>query len=318
MRHMWKDGFKERKLGFSRSPLVHQMSDEEAKKLKALLVDAFDAFDRTARKHGIYYTMSGGSVLGTVRHQGFIPWDDDIDLMMPRKEFNKLKAVFDKELGSQFTLSAPELGGGHGMTACQIKRRGTILRSYNEVSKTDAGIPMDVFVIENTFDSPLLRLLHGIACLAAGYLISARKAGHDLPYLEPYFAGNDALRASYTRKARLGKLLSFLSLDQLSMLAYRTYSLCRDDDSKYVTIPSGRKHFFGELYLRSDMCRAEEAVFERRKVPIPCGYDTYLRALYGDSYMQLPPEKDREHHPVMELSFGNFFEDSSSAGGVRE
>ena len=98
MRHMWKDGFKERKLGFSRSPLVHQMSDEEAQKLKDLLVDAFDAFDRTARKHGIYYTMSGGSVLGTVRHQGFIPWDDDIDLMMPRKEFNKLKAVFDKSI----------------------------------------------------------------------------------------------------------------------------------------------------------------------------------------------------------------------------
>ena len=295
MRHMWKDGFKERKLGFSQSPLVHQMSDEESQKLKDLLINAFDAFDRTARKHGIYYTMSGGSVLGAIRHQGFIPWDDDIDLMMPRKEFNKLKMVFDKELGNEFTLSAPELGGGHGMTACQIKRRGTILRSYNEVSKTDAGIPMDIFVIENTFDSPLLRLLHGIACLAAGYLISARKASHDLPYLEP----------SYTRKARLGKLLSFLSMDQLSMMAYRTYSLCRSDDSQYVTIPSGRKHFFGELYLRSDMCRAKEAVFEHRKVPIPSGYDTYLRVLYGDNYMQFPPEEERERHPVMELSLGD-------------
>ena len=302
---MRKDGFKERKQGFSRSPLVHQLSEEELETLKRLLVEALDAFDRTARKYGIYYTLSGGTVLGSVRHQGFIPWDDDIDLMMPRKDFNKLKTVFDKELGEQFTLSAPELGNGHGMTMCQIKRRGTILRSYNEVSKTDAGVPLDIFVLENTFDMPFLRVLHGIACLAVGYLISARKAFFDFPYLEPYFSENDELRKSYVRKARLGKLVSFLPLDQMSKAAYRVYSLCRNDRSRFVTIPSGRKHFFGELYLRSDMCRAVEADFEGRKVLIPCGYKTYLRKLYGDSYMQLPPETDRERHPVMELSFGD-------------
>ena len=308
---MWKDGFKERKQGFSRSPLVHRLSEEELETLKWLLVDAYDEFDRTARKYGIFYTLSGGTVLGSVRHQGFIPWDDDIDLMMPRKDFNKLKTVFDKELGEKFTLSAPELGDGHGMTVCQIKRRGTVLRSYNEVSKTDAGVPLDIFVLENTFDMPLLRMLHGIACLAAGYLISVRKAFCDFPYLEPYFAGNDELRKSYVRKARLGKLVSFLTLDQLSGMAYRVYSLCRNDDSRYVTIPSGRKHFFGELYLRSDACRAEEAYFEGRKVPIPCGYKTYLRRLYGDNYMQLPPETDREQHPMIEISFEDALKNTS-------
>ena len=306
IRSMAKDGFKERKEGFAKSPLVHQMSDEELATLKELLVDAFDEFDRVARKQGIYYTVSGGTVLGSIRHQGFIPWDDDIDLMMPRQDFNTLKTVFDKELGEKYTLSAPELGCGHGMTVCQIKRRGTVLRSYNEISKEDAGIPLDIFVLENTFDSPLLRRLHGTACLAVGYLMSARKAYSDLPFLEPYFEGNDALRASFCKKARLGKLISFLTLDQMSKAAYQVYSLCRNDRSRFVTIPSGRKHFFGELYLRSDMCRAVEADFEGRKIPIPCGYKTYLHALYGDSYMQLPPETDRERHPVMELAFGEF------------
>ena len=305
IRLMAKDGFKERKEGFAKSPLVHRLTDEELDTLKRLLIDALDAFDRAARKHGIFYTASGGTILGSIRHQGFIPWDDDIDLMMPRKDFEKLKTVFEAELGERFTLCAPELGRGHGMTVCQIKRRGTVLRSYNEIAKDDAGIPLDIFVLENTFDSPLLRSMHGLACLAVGYLVSARKTYRDLPFLEPYFAGNDALRASLVKKARLGKLFSFLNPDQLTVLAYRIYSLCRSETTRYVTIPSGRKHFFGELYLRRDMCRAAESDFEGRKIPIPCGWQTYLHTLYGDNYMQLPPEKDRECHPVMELSFGD-------------
>ena len=302
---MAKDGFKERKEGFAKSPLVCRLTDEELDTLKRLLIEALDAFDRTARKHDIFYTASGGTVLGSIRHQGFIPWDDDIDLMMPRKDFEKLKTVFDSELGERFTLCAPELGHGHGMTVCQIKRRGTILRSYNEISKEDAGIPLDIFVLENTFDSPLLRRLHGIACLAAGYLVSARKTYQDLPFLEPYFEVNDALRASLDKRAKLGKLFAFLTPDQLTMTAYRIYSLCRSEKTRYVTIPSGRKHFFGELYLRSDMCRAKEADFEGRKIPIPVGYKKYLHALYGDTYMQIPPPEDREQHPVMEISFGD-------------
>ncbi len=300
-----KDGFKERKEGFAKSPLVHHLSSEELQKLKSVVFEAYQDFDRTAKKHGIFYTVSGGTVLGSIRHNGFIPWDDDIDIMMPRREFNSLKAVFEKELGDKYTLCAPELGRGHGMTMCQMKRRGTVLRSYNEVSKENAGIPLDIFVLENTYDSRILRTLHGIICLAMGLLMSARKMYNDMEALEPFFEGNNALRSSYRKKARLGKIFSFLSLDQMSRLAYCVYSMCQNDSSHYVTIPSGRKHFFGELYLRSDICRATESDFEGRKIPIPCGYQTYLRALYGDHYMELPPEEDREQHPVMELSFGD-------------
>ena len=299
------DGFKERKEGFSRSPLVHHLTEEELVTLKALVFESFEDFDAVCRKHRIFYTVSGGTILGSIRHKGFIPWDDDIDIQMPRKDFNKLKKVFNEELGDKYTLCAPELGRGHGMAVCQMKRRGTILRSYNEVSKKDAGIPLDIFILETTYNSPVLRKLHGTACLMMGLLMSARKTCYDLQYLEPYFEGNESLKQSFEKKAALGKLVSFLTLDQMSRLTYRVYSMCRDDRSRYVTIPSGRKHFFGELYLRREMCRARKSEFEGRWIPIPYGYVTYLHALYGDSYMELPPEEDREQHPVMEISFGD-------------
>ena len=174
-----KDGFKERKEGFAKSPLVHRLTEEEIQKLKSLVFEAYEDFDRVAQKHHIFYTASGGTILGSIRHQGFIPWDDDIDIMMPRKDFNALKSVFEEELGYKYTLCAPELGRGHGTTMCQIKRRGTVLRSYNEVTKGDAGIPLDIFVLENTYNSRILRTLHGTACLAMGLLMSSRKMYND-------------------------------------------------------------------------------------------------------------------------------------------
>ena len=137
---MKKDGFKERKEGFMKGGRVRVLTEEELARLKAVIFEAFEDFDRVARKHHIFYTLSGGSVLGSVRHKGFIPWDDDMDLMMPRKDFNAFKAVFDSELGDRYTLCAPAYGRGHGMAVCQMKRRGTVCRSYNELSKEDAGI----------------------------------------------------------------------------------------------------------------------------------------------------------------------------------
>ena len=301
------DGVRERKEGLSRSPYIHHLDDAELQKLKEVLFEGLRDFDRVARANSIFYTLCGGSVLGSVRHKGFIPWDDDIDLMMPRKDFEILKVVFDRELGDRYVLCAPELGHGHGMAACQIKRRGTIYRSYNELSKkdADAGIPIDIFVLESTFDGALLRTIHGCACLVMGYLMSARKTFEDYPYLKKYLKGNEALRASFAKKAGIGSFLRFMTLDELSMLTYRVYTLCRNDRSRFVTLPSGRRHFFKEMQPRKDLCRAITGEFEGRKVPLPRGYDRYLRNLYGERYMEVPPEKDRESHPIMELKFGD-------------
>ena len=99
-----------------------EMTTEESRRIQLDMLRALAAF---CDENGLRYFLSGGTLLGAIRHQGFIPWDDDIDLMMPRKDFEKLKTVFEAELGERFTLCAPELGRGHGMTVCQIKRRGT-------------------------------------------------------------------------------------------------------------------------------------------------------------------------------------------------
>lgn len=298
-------GFEARKKAFENTEGVIHLDNETLHRLQRVILNMLKDVLKVFNEYDIFYTLSGGSVLGAIRHKGFIPWDDDIDLNMPRKDFEKFKKVFNKELGNKYELCTPEYGKEHGMTVSQIKKRGTIYRSYNELSKSDCGICIDIFILENVPDNRIIRILHGYRCLAMGYLMSARKTYNDLPYLKKYCESNPELKELFARKARIGRLIKWISLDSLSKSAMRCYSSCKNNKSKYVSIPSGRKHYFGEMYKREDMCEAIQIPFEDIIANIPKGTKNYMITLYGDTYMTIPPKEKREVHPLIELDFGN-------------
>ncbi|MCR5100680.1 MAG: LicD family protein [Butyrivibrio sp.] len=295
-RHFFKTGMKG-------CPGTYEISDAELYELQQTLTSMLRDFIRVFEENNIAYTLSGGSVLGTIRHKGFIPWDDDIDLNMSRKEFNKLKKIFDRELGDKYVLCAPEFGRNHGMTHVQIKKKDTVYKAFNEVNKPDVGIFMDIFVLENTYNNIILRTIHGYLCLLWGYILTCRKTYDDFPYLQQHLLPGSDLEKAYSKKANVGRLFSFMSVDKVAKKAYKCYSFCADNRSKYVSIPSGRKHYFGEMYLREDMCKSIEGEFEGMTVKIPKGYPKYMLALYGKNYMVIPPEEDREIHSAIELKF---------------
>ena len=109
---------------------------------------------------------------------------------------------------------------------------------------------------------------------------------------------------AFSKKAKIGSVIRWIPLDFLARLTRKIYTMCRDPHTKYVAIPSGRKHFFGERYLRKDMCRRIPGSFEGHTVPLPEGYKGYMERLYGPDYMQVPPPEKRECHPFMELDLG--------------
>lgn len=279
---------------------MKEMTLDEVKRVELdILVDIADFCD----KNGIIYFLAYGTLIGAVRHKGFIPWDDDIDINITRAGFERFKTIFESELGENYILFCPEYGNKHGLTVVQVKKKNTICRSYNELGKEEAGIAVDLFILENVPNNPIMRMIHGCLCLIAGYLLSSRFTYHQKRYLEPYIRDNTRLKKAFFKKFIVGSLLSFLPLDWLSHKVYKVYSACHDSTSEYVAIPSGRKHYFGEMYLRKNMCEAKDAVFHGRILKIPEGADEYMKCLYGNDYMTIPPVEKREKHPLFELHF---------------
>jgi lipopolysaccharide cholinephosphotransferase len=180
-----------------------------------------------------------------------------------------------------------------------IHKRGTVFREYLVKSELECGIKIDIFVIENTYDSAIRRLWHGIRSEAGLFALSCLRM-----YLwrKEFFAlseGNKKAAAVIAAKAAIGKCIAARGAHWYEVVQ-KCLMECGNEHSKYVTIPSGRGHFWGELYLRKDFLRFVEMPFEDLKLSVTADYDSYLRNLYGE-YRTLPPEEKREHHVIYEV-----------------
>ena len=163
------------------------------------------------------------------------------------------------------------------------------------------GIKIDIFVIENTYDNKLLRTIHGLRSEAGLLMLSCyRMHKWKTDYLE--MAGDNKKAAGLIKlKAFLGAIAAILPNGGFNHVQ-RVMASCRNNRSRYVVIPSGRKHFFGEVYERASYMPTIMMEFEDTFFRVSKGYDEYMTRLYGD-YMTPPPETEREHHVLYDIKF---------------
>lgn len=279
-----------------------EVSDEDLKKIHKLLTDMLEDLSAVCKKHGITWLLTGGSALGAVRHQGFIPWDDDVDINMTRDNFNKFAAVFEEELGGKYVLAKPG-DPQYPWHYPKIFKKGTKFRGINSSNYAECGFFIDIFILESTHNNKFLRWIHGLkATFYTGAVSAVRIRKSKDEYLR---VTKDNKKAYKTVKFRLfiGKLLSFKSLESWLKSTDKCFSKVKKPNSRYVVMASGIRHFFGEIYLRDKMCNTKEVAFEDHFFPVPVDCDYYLTVRYGD-YMKIPPVEKRMRHAVMELDFG--------------
>ena len=303
---MKNDSRNNQKNAFNSKKLVY-LSESDIKHMQRVLIMMLKDFDHITRKFGIKYTLGGGSALGAVRHGGIIPWDDDVDVNIPRKDYDRLVKAFKSYKGKKYSLYIPGKSRRHGVAHAQLKLNGTVYKSFNELSKSDddSGICIDLFVIENTYDNIELRCMHGILCLGFGYLLTSRKTYQDYHILKNYLDRSSTSYKSFKIKSIVGGLIKWIDIDDLTRATIKVYSMCKNDKSRYVTVPTGRKHFFGEMYPREVLVDSKRSEFNGIQTSTLVCSDDYLLHLYGADYMSIP-KGEKEQHPLMKLDFGSY------------
>lgn len=288
----------------ARSETMVVPTPEQHARLQAIILDMLNDVQAFCQERGLTYLLSGGNVLGALRHQGFIPWDDDADLFMPRTDYLRFIEDFSAAFPEKYWIESPEHTPEIGVPIARIRREGTVARLYNDAQSAHPGISIDIFVLEDVPDNALLRTLHGLRCLTVGLLFSCRRFARDAAYYRELAQDNPALARTTAIKIALGRLASVRSLEWWSVHVAQVYSSYRNPQSTYISCPSGRLHYFGELFRREDFLPPAQAPFEGHVFNVPRHPEVYLERLYGD-WRQIPPEEDRELHGYEELDLGN-------------
>ena len=256
---------------------LNDVSTEELRKWQMKLVEILVYFRDFCNDHNIRFFLAGGSCIGAVRHHGFIPWDDDIDVQMLRNDYDKLLELWDKDADlSRFVCerTTKEKCSRYPMAVIRSVNTTCI---YDHCVNDDLchGLKIDVEFLDSVPVGKLDREINKICA----YLLALLRAQR-IPR-----------RASFIKKSFSSILLTLLPTLKLRWFVSR---LCEKRIVKFNKDKRCNRVRYLACSIASKSCYedAKWVDFEGYQMPIPIGYDEYMTQEYGD-YMQLPPVKDR-------------------------
>ncbi|MCI8948729.1 MAG: LicD family protein [Lachnospiraceae bacterium] len=295
---------------FKKSRKWKNLNSTELSQLKEELLTIADDFVKVCEKYNLNYFMAYGTALGAVRHKGFIPWDDDMDFCMPRKDYNKFLKIADKELGSRYFIRCVSKGNRIAVPTCHIRKKDTFYVNYGDLillsnePKETRGIYIDIFPLENSSDIKVVRDLNGMVCLGIQFAMSCITVKHAIKYIKAVGVSMEKdEKKSLCFKRILGQIFGMIPIYNWCKF-YDKFAAKKNDNSKYVTSYTGYKNLKKSTYERKKVVETCKGEFEGRIWNLPKDYDYYLSLLYND-YMKIPDPKYQKVHPIFELQFSD-------------
>ena len=252
--------------------------------------EILDVIHQICTEHGLRYSLAYGSLIGAMRHKGFIPWDDDIDIMMPREDYEKLLAVWDQSAPKGYILQNTRTDSDFTQNFTKIRKdHTTFLQGEEERTKQyHKGIFVDIFPGDRVPSGKIGQNIQYIAC-AVNLLYS--RSGGMIGKVERFLLKAPKEKYPVRRERAEKKIRSWNGNESLLYVFPNT-------------IGCSRKFYPANLF--EDMKTIE---FNGKQYMCVADADTILRIEYGD-YMQLPPEEERvwKHHPIL-IDFKHNYEE---------
>ncbi len=267
----------------------NKIQDSKLRQLQLKSLDIFIYFKEFCEKHNLMFYFCGGCCIGAIRHKGFIPWDDDIDVFMPRQDYEKLYGFWqeeaDKEKYSLLRNTEEKFVGSIFTTI--VDNNTTLVKPDTKDLDIPQGVSIDIFPLDGAPSGKFSRKIQLFWSLI-----------HDL-YSAQIVPRNHGRLVRFIGKALLGVVPNKKTRYKISKFAENKMSKHKIEDCEYITeLCAGPKYMRNE-YPKIIFSSSVYEEFEGLKMPIPIGYDRYLKIAFGD-YMTMPPEeKQISHHDIV-------------------
>jgi lipopolysaccharide cholinephosphotransferase len=264
------------------------MDTAALEKLHLIEKEILDKFKEICQKHNLTYFITGGTMLGAVRHKGFIPWDDDVDVGMPREDYEKFVSLPENALGADYYILSNNLKETFTYCFAKLCKKNTFFIKKRMTHRSAwEGIHIDIFPYDNAPNSKIIMALQNfffrrLQCIISSKIEKPRFPKHFIErFLSLFFS------VKFLRKLQKKVVTLYNNTNTSRCVQWASgYSYKKETFSKDIISPTAKIEFEGSVY------------------DCPANADIYLKQMYGAEYMQLPPvDKRAGANPLVRVIF---------------